>query len=278
MLNPMLAFLEYEQTTATKNVLKSRSISRAHLALIQKGYRTYTGMRVFGQGGVLQCPDSAVELLIPEGLSRFVMGHIHTDVQPFIHAIPEGECVIAPVVEYHASMKRLNATSSMFRIKVPHCLTKSEDLETVVVRHGNIHTNRKFKKLPLPASFFEVDEKFITIFTSSFSQFICTSCNKTCYGQGKAFVFGNILQYPNKRPTASVRLYVCSPLYQLEDYEKVCWRKLVPSTKVLSVFLNDQQRVIRVFHKHTTLAMLPVLASKVYYVKMKINPVKNTTT
>ena len=150
------------------------------------------------------------------------MGHIHTDVKPFFHAIPDEECVIAPVVECHVTIKRLNVAPSMFRIKIPHCLTKTKELETVVVRHGNINTKRKFKKLPLPTSFFEVDEKFITIFTSSFSQFICTSCNKTCHGQGKAFVFGNILQYPDKRPTASVRLYVCSPLYQLEDYEKVC--------------------------------------------------------
>ena len=218
-----MSFLEYVQPTATKIVSKSSSISITPLALIQKGYRTYTRMRVFGQGGVLKCPDSAVELLIPEGLTGFVMGYIHTDVKPFIHAIPYGECVIAPVVEYHVSMKTLKAKSSRFQIKVPLCLKKSEDLETVVVRHGNIHNNRKFKKLPLPASFFEVDEKFIIIYTSAFSQFICTSCNRTCYGQGKAFVFGNILQYPDKRPTASVRLYVCSPLYQLEDYEKVGW-------------------------------------------------------
>ena len=203
------------QSTATKIDSKSPPISRTPSALIQKGYRTYTGMRVFGQGGVLKCPDSAVELLIPAGLSGFVMGHIHTDVKPFIHAIPNEECVIAPVVEYHVTMKTLKAKSSRFQIKIPHCLTKPEDLETVVVRHGYIHTNRKFEKLPLPASFFELDEKFITIYTSSFSQFICTSCNRTCYGQGKAFVFGNILQYPDKRPTASVRLYVCSPLYQL---------------------------------------------------------------
>ena len=178
------------------------------MALFQKGYRTYTGMRVFGQGGVLQCPDSTVELLIPEGLEGFIMGHVHTDAKRFIHAIPNEECVIAPVVEYHVSIKRLNVTSSMFRIKIPHCLTKTKDLGSVVVRHGNIHVNRKFEKLPLPAFFFEVGEKFITIYTSSFSQFVCTSCNKTCYGQGKAFVFGNILQYPDKRPTASVRLYV----------------------------------------------------------------------
>ena len=177
-------------------------------------------MRVFGQGGILKYPDSAVELMIPKGLKGFVMGHVHTDVKPFVHAIPENECVIAPVAEYKVCMKRL-APSSIFLIKVPHCLTKTKDLETVVVRHGNIHTESTFKKLPTLTSYFEVDQKFITIHTTSFSQFICTSCNKTCYCQGKAFVFGNILQYPDKPPTTSVRLYVCSPLYQLEDYEKV---------------------------------------------------------
>ena len=56
-----MSFLEYVQPTATKIVSKSSSISITPLALIQKGYRTYTGMRVFGQGGVLKCPSRRID-------------------------------------------------------------------------------------------------------------------------------------------------------------------------------------------------------------------------
>ena len=58
---------------------------------VQKGYRTFFGIRVYGQSAILQAPNSAVKLFIPDGLHGFVFGHIHTDVKSFLNVIPEDD-------------------------------------------------------------------------------------------------------------------------------------------------------------------------------------------
>ena len=212
----------------TKNKQFSRRVSSTitfdlpqHAVSFEKGSRSFAGVRIYGHSVILQDLGSAVKLHIPEGLEGFVFGCIHTDVKPFLHAISEDECVVAPIPEYVCILKNGNRYNRKFRIQIPHCIDGNDKLTSVIVRHGDIHTEKSFVRAPTKTCSFEIDEKYITISTSSFSQFICTSCDWKCFGQGKAFIFGNILRYPAITPAASIRLYVTSPLYNIEDYEKV---------------------------------------------------------
>ena len=92
------------------------------------------------------------------------------------------------------------------------------------VRTGPYWSNTSishFTQLPTSNSYFQVNDKYITIHTRHFSQFICTSCNKICKGRGNAFIFGRVTPRKTISSTASLRMYVCSPLHSIIDYKKV---------------------------------------------------------
>ena len=189
--------------------------------VMQKDFKNYAGVRVRGNGAVLQAPGSAVKLTAPTGLDAFVMGHVHTDPKPFLHLIPDAECLVSPVVDYHCFFNEDKPGSAWFKVKIPHCITKKKILKTVKVRHGDIYKNVPFTEVPSADCHFEVDEQYVTIFTRHFSQFICTSCAKVCHGDGKAFIFGRMSSLTYTPLNAALRLYVCSPLYRIDDYRQV---------------------------------------------------------
>ena len=193
-----------------------------HSAEFQKGYRNYFGVRVQGTGGLLQGSASDVLLYIPKGLQAFVYGYIHTNPWPFRQHIPEDHCLVAPIVEYHYHEGDNSGNRRLwFKIKVPHCVTKKEDLKSIQVLHGDIHRGISFSQLSPSNGYFQVDEKYVTIYTRRFSQFICTSCNKICNGKGKAFIFGKVTARETMQSTADLRLYLCSPLHNIRDYRTV---------------------------------------------------------
>ena len=203
------------------NYYKNQEIGN-HSVEFQKGWRTYFGVRVHGAGGVLQSKASDVLLYISKGLQAFVYGYIHTDTGSFLQEIPEDHCLVAPIVEYHyEATNDVTNKKLFFRIKVPHCVSQKDDLKSIQVKHGDIHKGVTFTRLPISSSYFQVDEKYVTIYTRHFSQFICTSCNKICKGRGKAFMFGRVMPLQTIPSVAALRLFLCSPLLDITDYKKV---------------------------------------------------------
>ena len=196
-------------------------------ALMTKGFTRYSCVRAHGNGATLQAPGSAVQLLVPEDLNVLVMGHAHTDVKQFLQVVPENECFVSPVAEYHCTFKE--AKRGWFCLRVPHCVKNRHHLKHIRVRHGDTHKNIPFEEVPRVRDntsgencYFEVNENHITIHTTHFSQFVCSICKKVCCGDGKAFVFGGLSPIAFAPPlTAAVRLYVCSPLFRIEDYRMV---------------------------------------------------------
>ena len=211
------------RTDLKKNNQKDQQRIGSHSVKFQRGYKTYFGVRVQGAGGILQGRASHVRLFIPKELYAFVYGYIHVDPSLFLHEIPKSHCLVAPIVEYQYYVPNQCVTSKpfWFKIKVPHCITRKQDLQYVQVRHGDIHKGIRFTKLPSRNSFFLVDEKYITISTKQFSQFICTSCKNTCEGRGVALLFGKLTRWPGNPPLADLRLFLCSPLLHIRDYQEV---------------------------------------------------------
>ena len=171
-----------------------------------------------GNKAVLQGPGSDVQLHIPEGLYGFISSHAHTDLKPFLDHISEYECLVSPIAEYNCFLTS-NCPEELFEIKVPHCLKDRKQFQNIHVRHGDIYNG-----VPLIEMLsFTVDEKYITIKTSSFSQFICTvaGCQEKCYGNPKAFIFGRITPVRYSPIYSALRIYMCSPLYDILDFEQV---------------------------------------------------------
>ena len=183
-----------------------------------KGYKLFSGVRVHGEKAVLQGPGSDVKLHIPQGLHGFIFGHAHTDPTPFLHHFPETECLVSPIAEYNCSFISY-CPKGLFEIKVPHCVRNWKQFQHIRVWHGDIHNNVPFFK----KSAFLVDEKYVTIKTSSFSQFICTvaGCQVRCDGNPKAFIFGSITPLRCPPIKSALRIYMCGPLYDITDFEQV---------------------------------------------------------
>ncbi len=169
----------------------------------------------------------------PKGAQGTIWCYVHTDPRPFLPYIPKNECLIAPIVDYHLS-SGAQTNSGWFIIKVPHCQKLNHS--SVKVRHGNVYERSAghFRTLDqyqteadgfaAPGSlsaFFTVHSHYILICTKTFSQFICTSCDLVCQGQGQAFVFGKMLKDTAAGSVTSLRLYTCSPLHVIKDYREV---------------------------------------------------------
>ena len=211
------------QTDLKRNNQTDQQTIGSNSVEFQRGYKTYFGVRVQGAGGILQGTASHVRLFIPKKLYAFVCGYIHLDPKLFLHEIPKNHCLIAPIVEYHcyASNQCVTNKPLWFKIKVPHCIAQKDHLQSVQVRHGDIHKGIPFTKLPTRESFFLVDEKYIIISTTHFSQFICTSHKKTCKDRGEALLFGRLTRWPGNPSMADLRLFLLGPLLRIRDYREV---------------------------------------------------------
>ncbi len=176
---------------------------------------------------VLHMNNSQVTVTTPAGTQGSVSCLVHTDPMLFLKQIPENECLISPVVDCQLSADS-KTYEKWLELRIPFC--QNVDADCVTVRHGNIYATpfQCFEKMARGSqnteqvsSYFLVENQNIVVYTKTFSQFICTSCELVCEGQGQAFVFGKIVENTVVGPVTSLRLYTCSPLYIMEDYRQV---------------------------------------------------------
>ena len=201
---------------------------RQHTVTFHKGYKLFSGITVHGERVLLKGPSSDVQLTIPEGSQGFISGHAHTDIKPFLKHIPQSECLVSPIVEYNSFLS-CQSHEGLFEIRVPHCVKDQKQFEHFRVWHGDIHNDVPF----VETLTFKVHDRFVTILTSSFSQFFCTICQERCYGNPIAMIFGCVVPWVYPFQTA-LRVYMCSPLYDILDFKEVIlanisvFRHLVP--------------------------------------------------
>ena len=187
---------------------------------IRKGKKQFTGICLLGQKDVPQEPQSAVQLNIPEGQKGFISGHVHTDLAPFLDAIPDSECPVSPIVEYNFQNGQKEPGENggdLFEINIPHVIKNEEDRKKIIVWHGDVHKKIPFTKYDK----YTVHEKHITVYTSHFSQYMCTVCSESCQGNAKVFIFGHMTPLNHPPLKSTVRIYICNPLYEIQDFKKV---------------------------------------------------------
>ena len=71
--------------------------------------------------------------------------------------------------------------------------------------------------------FFVVNKRHITVYTRTFSQFICMNCKKTtCNETIMVFLMANLKHMNESSETKlKVTAYLCSDLYRIEDFKNV---------------------------------------------------------
>ncbi len=219
-----------------------------------------------GDGDKFFVEDSSVSITTPNGTRGSISCVVHTDPTLFLDHIPDDECLIAPIVDCQLS-EDSQTPSGWFVLSVPHC--QNIDPKQVTVRHGDIYgkPSQAFQRsihltgsaaVSEKASFFQMNDTEIIIYTKKFSQFICTSCKLVCYGQGQAFIFGKKIEKVDAGLVTSLRLYTCSPLYIIEDYREVTIQMQLQTHCVSSSFEQVVCRLCAkyVFFPNTTLDQL----------------------
>ena len=56
---------------------------------------------VNGKDCVVQADNSQVKLKVPKGVNGAILSNIHSNHARFMHHIPENDCLLAPICEYH---------------------------------------------------------------------------------------------------------------------------------------------------------------------------------
>ena len=185
-----------------------------------------------GEARILQAPDSDVSLHIPEGSLGLFTLRVHTDHTRFSGVIPDGECIISPLVEVEHKMLSDEATEQglpLYFIRIPHQLTNTTGCKVVRIRKvDKIGNEISFEELQEwtgtgnENNMYEIDRKFITIFTTKFSTFICTSCQNSCQATVMLFLLGYLEPRQEADDTLTqIKSFLCSDLYRINDFREV---------------------------------------------------------
>ncbi len=192
--------------------------------------RTYIGTAVHGYRSILKGDNSSVKLEIPKGLFGTIKCCIHTDIAPFLSQIPQSECLVAPIPEYHFTKSAHFQREEIlpFRVLMQTPFNKMNKA-TFRLRHGDIYNSPKkafdiVQKEPMSTDIccYSIEDGRIVIMTRTFSQFICTSCQKVCNAGARAFIFGGITKTPARIYT-NIRVYLCGYLFKLDDFKMVIY-------------------------------------------------------
>ena len=215
----------YRYPSGQKNLLY-------HSAQFHKNNKNYFVSVVQESGSVISYPDSDVTLEVTHSGRTVIMQHSHTNFESVRHAIPQKECLISPLAQFHTieqvRAEELESHRYRYKVTIPHCLSRIHNLSCVTVRLGDItrpHSLRILRKgspvkEKLPC--YKVDRKSITIYCNHFCDVVCTSTQKVCTSKILALPFGRIGPDCSGMQThMKVKTYVCSFLYSDKNLKLV---------------------------------------------------------
>ena len=221
----------------------------------QRNYLQYAAAVIQGESMTLQDFNTDVSVHAPEGIKAVLWQHVYTEFSRFRdvipEVIPEDECMVAPVVEIHVKElgEKQEAVQDQYKIKIPHCLTKKEQLSSIIVRSGDVYSKRRFEKLDTKKQsgntgpFYEVDEKYITIHAAhscqlvcstceqicqlvcstceQICQLLCSNCQKICMCSMKVFAYGFLTKL-GQSSHMRVKVFLCPAMYRSKPSRRVC--------------------------------------------------------
>ena len=118
-----------------------------------------------------------------------------------------------------------------FTLKIPFVVKNVGKVKDYFrVRHGNILSSVPNLKLATPlnsshnenGTYFDVDDKYVSIFTKGFSDFVPTIDEiNCCSGSANALLYGSLTNNAKVKALASLKVYMTSLHFQISDYRTV---------------------------------------------------------
>ncbi len=173
-----------------------------------------------GEPRILQALDSDVSLSIPRGSRGVYRMIVHTDITVAYKLLSKRECLIAPIVEVHAT----RSVKKPCELTIPHCVSDQANLRHIEVRKYSQKTRKSHRIQPFGTETrLSIQKKFVKIHTKSFSYFVCTNCNyKTCRATLFMFIFAKLSPWVDKAiTTTEIKVFVCCNLYSIKDFKCV---------------------------------------------------------
>ena len=178
-----------------------------------------------GRSCTIQGTDSETLLHVPDGVYAALLGNIHTDPSKFQHHIPRKDCLVAPICEYHLQpfIRKTLPKDTQYKICVPHIVRNVQQaLESIRIRHGDIHSPVLLPVHKIQMNKFEIDERYVSIHTSHFSGYIVTAEGINCCSKSaNVLLFGSLANNREMGPSVTVKVYLSSIHSQIMDYKAV---------------------------------------------------------
>ncbi len=225
-----------------------------------KWYQSLVTTVSLGEARTLQAALSDVSLDIPENSPGIYTMYICTNTTASSADLSESECLISPIVE--AAFQKLNSRRNeqddmkMCALNIPHCLRDKAHWSEANVYHlcskTQPHDKVEFSRTQTATvhGTFDIQEKNISVYTKSFSKFICTSCKNVCEGALLSFIFGRLTSLPGEnRSTVDLKMFVGSPLFAIPDFENVRKQKFMTHFTLFAPLDNIYLLLIPIFWK-----------------------------
>ena len=197
--------------------------------MFYKDGKQYHAAVTNGRALKLRSPDSEITLEVSEGLKAVIMQHIHTDFEAVNRCIPGQDCIVSPAVRFIIQNGNDEKSEEfIFKANIPHCLPGGYDFSLLKVRFGNLGKKGSLKEVQRgkPDStnipYYQVDGKYITVYTYHFCDLVCTSTKKICDSMLVILPFGYLYPESDENKTmAKVKVFLCNYLFNRQDVRMV---------------------------------------------------------
>ena len=186
---------------------------------------------VSGQPCLIQGNNSDVILRVPHGVHGAILAKIHSNYDMFNHHIPQNNCLLGPICEYHleCALGKPHRKGAKFLIQVPHIVRDIESTRKCIrVRHGKIRgeaplevENQLMESQDGDVAY-DINDRYVEIHTTHFSGFLVTAeCLKCCATSANVLLFGSLSNIPHAEPLATLRVYFSSLHSEIKDFHSV---------------------------------------------------------
>ena len=163
------------------------------------------------------CRSHKWERKVRKGVISTIIHKFYTGLEEAEHDIPDWECLVSPIATFKATFVETSVAFSQarFKVTIPHCLPEKYDLSLITVRCGkNGHKGflreiyRKDDGHSAEIPYYQLDSRYIKVYTDHFCPIVCTSKKKICDSSLVILPFGSLDHIHDNPLTTIVKVKV----------------------------------------------------------------------
>ena len=182
-----------------------------------------------GSAVTIQALHSDVILHVPDGVYGIILGNIHTDHWRFRHLVPENDCIISPICEFHFHGSNTQPKPK-FTLLIPHIVVNIERTSQYIkvkfqMKQGEVLQKAKHFTLGAPVTagevFYKTHNGYIEILTDHFTKFFVTAKEIECCCHSALVLVFSKMNCESDPHIADVGVCFASLHYKTQDYLQV---------------------------------------------------------